>query len=108
MDSLTIFGLFTVTALVILYALEDHGHWFVFAFAGACMLASTYGFLQGAWPFGLIEAIWALIVLRRWLRHRSAFSVMPYPNYPNPSSRREAPFCNCHCPCMTAEMKGCT
>ncbi len=66
MDSLTTFGLLAVTAMLIFYALEDRSRWFVFAFAGACVLASVYGFLQGAWPFGLVEAVWALVALRRW------------------------------------------
>jgi hypothetical protein len=66
MDPLTAFGLLAVTAMLIFYALEDRNRWFIFAFAGACALASVYGFLQGAWPFGLIEAVWALVALRRW------------------------------------------
>ena len=66
MDALTAFGLFTVSAMLVCYALEDHGPWYVLAFAAACALGSLYGFLQGAWPFGLIEAIWALVALRRW------------------------------------------
>ena len=40
----------------------------VLAFAGACVLASVYGFLQGAWPFGLVEAIWSVVALQRWRR----------------------------------------
>ena len=67
MDGLTLFGLFAVTAMLVSYALEDRSHWFVLAFAGACALGSIYGFLQGAWPFGLVEAIWAMVALRRWL-----------------------------------------
>jgi hypothetical protein len=59
MDGLTLFGLLAVTAMLVFYALEDRSHWYVLAFAGACALASLYGFLQGAWPFGVIEAIWA-------------------------------------------------
>jgi len=66
MDSLTAFGLFAVTAMLVTYALEDRTSWFILAFAGACALGSAYGFRQGAWPFGLIEAIWALVALRRW------------------------------------------
>jgi hypothetical protein len=66
MDALTLFGLFAVTAMLVCYALESHGHWFVLAFAGACLLGSAYGFLQGAWPFGLIEAIWAVMAAWRW------------------------------------------
>jgi len=66
MDGLTLFGLVAVTAMLVFYALEDASPWFVLAFAGACGLGSAYGFLQGAWPFGVVEAIWAGIALRRW------------------------------------------
>jgi hypothetical protein len=67
-DALTAFGLFAVSAMLICYALEDRSAWFVLAFAGACALASVYGFLQGAWPFGLVEAVWALVAVHRWQR----------------------------------------
>ncbi|HEV8474208.1 MAG TPA: hypothetical protein VGR82_15630 [Methylomirabilota bacterium] len=66
MDRLTLFGLGAVTSMVVFYALEDRSRWFVLAFAGACVLASIYGFLQGAWPFGVVEAVWSAIALRRW------------------------------------------
>jgi hypothetical protein len=66
MDTLTLFGLFAVTAMLLFYALEDHSRWFILAFAAACALASLYGFLQGAWPFGMVEAIWTVVALRRW------------------------------------------
>jgi hypothetical protein len=66
MDRLTLFGLFAVTAMLVCYALEDRSHWFVLGFAVACALGSVYGFLQGAWPFGLVEAIWSVVALRRW------------------------------------------
>jgi hypothetical protein len=73
MDRLTIFGLFAVTAMLVCYALEDRSPWFVLAFAAACALGSAYGFLQGAWPFGLAEVVWSLVAVRRWwLRDRSA------------------------------------
>ena len=68
MDSLTAFGLFAVTAMLVCYAFEDRSPSFVLAFAAACALASVYGFLQGAWPFGLVEAVWSGIALRRWRR----------------------------------------
>jgi hypothetical protein len=45
MDGLTLFGLFAV--------------------------GSIYGLLQGAWPFGLVEAIWAIVAMRRWYRRNS-------------------------------------
>ena len=66
MDRLTVFGLFAVTAMLVTYALENRSHWFILAFAGSCVLGSAYGFLQGAWPFGLVEAVWSLVALRRW------------------------------------------
>jgi hypothetical protein len=66
MDQLTLFDLLAVTAMLIFYALEDRSPWFILAFAGACVLGSIYGFLQGAWPFGVIEAIWAAVAMRRW------------------------------------------
>ncbi len=68
LDALTLFGLIAVIAMLVCYALEARSPWFVLAFAGACALGSVYGFLQGAWPFGLVEAIWALVALRRWRR----------------------------------------
>jgi hypothetical protein len=70
MDGLTLFGLFAVSAMLLFYALEDRSHWFVIAFAAACALGSIYGFLQGAWPFGLVEAVWAVVALRRWIARR--------------------------------------
>jgi hypothetical protein len=66
MDPLTAFGLFAVTAMLVTYALEAKSHWFTLAFSAACGLGSAYGFLQGAWPFGLIEAVWAFVALNKW------------------------------------------
>jgi hypothetical protein len=68
MDGLTAFGLAAVIAMLTTYALEDRSRWFVLAFAFSCVMGSAYGFLQGAWPFGLCEAIWSLVALRRWMR----------------------------------------
>ena len=70
MDGLTLFGLFAVTAMLVSYALEDRSHWFILVFAAACALGSIYGFLQGAWPFGLVEAVWAMVALRRFRDRR--------------------------------------
>ncbi len=66
MTPLTLFGLFAVSAMLVFYALEKRSRWFILAFAVACALGSAYGFLQGAWPFGVVEAIWALVAVRRW------------------------------------------
>ena len=66
MTSLTAFGLFAVTAMLVTYALEDRHHGFILGFAFACVLGSVYGFLQGAWPFGLVEGVWSIVAARRW------------------------------------------
>ena len=66
MDKLTLFGLFAVIAMLVCYALENRSTWFILAFAGACVLGSAYGFVQGAWPFGLVEAVWSVVALYRW------------------------------------------
>lgn len=68
MEPLTLFGVFAVSAMMIFYALEPRHRHFILAFAGACLFASAYGFLQGAWPFGVVEAIWSAVAARRWRR----------------------------------------
>ncbi len=70
MDALTAFGLFAVSLMLVSYALERRSPWWILVFAIACVLGSTYGFLQGAWPFGVVEAIWAVVALARWWKAR--------------------------------------
>jgi len=70
MNGLTIFGLIAVSLMLVFYALEERGAWAILGFAFACALGSIYGFLQGAWPFGVVEAIWSGVALRRWWRGR--------------------------------------
>ncbi len=74
MDRLTVFGLVAVSLMLVFYALEERGPVFVLGFAAACVMGSAYGFLQGAWPFGLVEGVWSVVAARRWwqLRRRSA------------------------------------
>jgi len=71
MNALTLFGLFAVSGMLLTYAFEKRSRWFIFGFAVFCALGSTYGFLQGAWPFGVVEAIWAVVALARWKREIS-------------------------------------
>jgi hypothetical protein len=66
MTLLSAFGLFAVTLMLVTYALESRSNWYILAFAVACALGSVYGFLQGAWPFGLVEGVWSLVAARRW------------------------------------------
>ena len=72
MDLLTSFPLMAVSLMLVFYAPEDRSAWFVLAFAGACVLASAYGFMQGAWPFGVVESIWAGEAVARWRQRMSA------------------------------------
>ena len=64
--ALTVYGVLALTFMMIMYALEGRNRRFVLAFACGCLLASSYGFLSGAWPFGVVEAIWAIVALRRY------------------------------------------
>ena len=68
MSRLSLFGLVAVTAMLVCYHYEEKSPWFILAFAGACAMGSIYGFLQGAWPFGIVEAVWAMVALRHWWR----------------------------------------
>ena len=72
MSRLTLFGLFAVAAMLVCYSLEHRSRWWVVAFAWSCVLASLYGFLQGAWPFGLVEGVWSVVALRKWWRVRKS------------------------------------
>jgi hypothetical protein len=63
---LTAFGVTALTFMLFMYALEPRNARFIFAFACGCLLSSAYGFLAGTWPFGVVEAIWAIIALRRY------------------------------------------
>lgn len=68
---LTAFGVAALAFMMTMYALERRGPNFVAAFALGCALASVYGFLSGAWPFGIVEAMWCIVALRRSVRERS-------------------------------------
>jgi hypothetical protein len=70
MDPLTAFGVAALTFMMLMYALESRGRQFVLAFAIGCVLSSAYGFVSGAWPFGVVEAIWTVIALRRFAPRR--------------------------------------
>ena len=64
--AVTLYGVAALTFMMVMYALERRGRGFVLAFALGCVLSSIYGFLSGAWPFGVVELIWAAIALRRY------------------------------------------
>jgi len=64
--AVTVFGVCAVSFMMAMYALEKRGRRFVLLFALGCLLSSVYGFLSGAWPFGVVELIWSGIAVRRW------------------------------------------
>jgi hypothetical protein len=63
---ITLYGVAALTFMMAMYALERRGRGFVLAFAAGCLLSSAYGFLSGAWPFGIVEAVWSVVALRRY------------------------------------------
>ena len=74
MDAVTVFGVAALTFMIVMYALETRGDRFVLGFAVGCALSSVYGSLSGAWPFGVIEAIWCGLAARRYLSVRTGGS----------------------------------
>lgn len=89
MDALTWFGFLSLTGMLICYALEDRSHWYMLGFTLGCVLGSAYGFLQGAWPFGVVEAIWSVVAFRRWRNARKGIArtesdVVSVPNRQGP------------------------
>jgi hypothetical protein len=68
----TVYGVCALTFMMAMYALERRHRIFVLAFALGCLLSSAYGFLSKAWPFGVVEAIWSVIVVERFVKARRA------------------------------------
>jgi hypothetical protein len=66
--AVTIYGVVVLVFMMVMYALERRGRIFVLAFGIGCLLSSSYGFLSGAWPFGVVEAIWAAVAVVRFVR----------------------------------------
>lgn len=75
MTPLDAFGLFAVILMLVFYALEKRHHIFILLFALSCLLGSAYGFLQGAWPFGVVELVWTGVVGWRWWKERPKSSL---------------------------------
>ncbi|NNN16707.1 MAG: hypothetical protein HKL82_12760 [Acidimicrobiaceae bacterium] len=69
--TLTIYGVLAVGFMMTMYALESRGPSYILAFAVGCLLSSGYGFLAGTWPFGIVEMLWSVVAIRRWLRLRT-------------------------------------
>ena len=63
---LTVYGVVVLSFMMLMYAYEQRGPGYVLAFALGCALSSSYGFASGAWPFGIVEAIWCAVAVRRF------------------------------------------
>ena len=63
---ITVYGVLALSFMMLMYLFEKRGDRFVLAFAAGCALSSSYGFLSGAWPFGVVEGVWTFVALRRW------------------------------------------
>lgn len=70
--AVTVYGVCAVSFMMVMYALEKRGRRFILLFAAGCLLSSAYGFLSGAWPFGVVEAVWSVIALRRFRQSGSS------------------------------------
>ena len=64
--ALTVYGVLALSFMLAMYAFERRGRGFILAFAAGCAFSSSYGFLSGAWPFGVVEAVWTVVALRRY------------------------------------------
>jgi hypothetical protein len=70
--AVTLYGVAAVSFMMTMYALEGRGRKYVLGFALGCLLSSAYGFLSGAWPFGVVELIWSGVAVRRYRQTASA------------------------------------
>ena len=68
--AVTLYGVVALTFMMVMYAMERRGRGYILAFAAGCAASSVYGFLSGAWPFGVVELIWSGVALRRWWGRR--------------------------------------
>ncbi len=70
--AVTVYGVCAVSFMMVMYAMERRGRRFILLFAIGCLLSSAYGFLSGAWPFGVVEALWSVIAVRRFRQSGSS------------------------------------
>jgi hypothetical protein len=73
----TVYGVVAVSFMMTMYALENRNPRYVLGFALGCLLSSSYGFLSGAWPFGVVEAVWSVIAVQRYRSVDGARAVKP-------------------------------
>ncbi len=68
----TLFGSVAVSIMMLSYTLEARSRWYVLIFAGASAATAIYSALAGVYPITVIEAVWSLVALRRYVvRYRA-------------------------------------
>jgi hypothetical protein len=65
-DALTAFGAMAVTFMMVMYWFEPRAPGYILGFACESIPSSLYGFLVGAWPFGIVEVLWAGVAIKRY------------------------------------------
>ncbi len=66
MNLVTLFGVCALTFMMLTYSFEHRHPGFLLGFVLGCLLSSAYGYLSGAWPFGVVEAVWGIVAFRRF------------------------------------------
>ncbi|MSQ05601.1 MAG: hypothetical protein EXR54_03305 [Dehalococcoidia bacterium] len=64
---LTLFGFIAVTIMFLSYWLEGRSKWMVLLFAGGSALTSVYSALAAVYPITIVEGLWSVVALRRFL-----------------------------------------
>ena len=77
MSLITAYGVVSLGFMMLMYALERRDARFVLAFAAGCALSSIYGFISGAWPFGVVELVWCGVALWRFRSGRQGAGPHP-------------------------------
>ena len=64
---LTVFGSIVVAIMMASYWLEPRSRWYVMVFALASAGTAVYSALSEVYPITVIEAIWAVVALQRFV-----------------------------------------
>ena len=65
---LTLFGSIAVTIMFLSYWLESRSKWMVLVFAVGSALTAAYSGLAAVYPITVIETLWSLVALQRFIR----------------------------------------
>ncbi|MDA1347928.1 MAG: hypothetical protein O3A47_03555 [Chloroflexi bacterium] len=76
-DMIDAFGSVAVTIMFLTYWLEPRSRWYVLAFAAGSALTAVYSGIVEAYPITVIESLWAMIALRRFVGRSRAETSAP-------------------------------